>query len=80
LAKTLGSSRQQALIALLIQKREDAGLKQIDVAKALGQYQSWVARLESGQRRVDVVEYLTLSEILQFDPVTELKKLMLISD
>jgi hypothetical protein len=30
-------------------------------------YQSFVARLESGQRRVDVVELVQLAEILRFD-------------
>ena len=31
-------------------------------------YQSFVARLESGQRRVEVVEFLDLAEVLGFDP------------
>ncbi|PDT20298.1 helix-turn-helix domain-containing protein [Rhizobium hidalgonense] len=67
-AKTLGTERHKALIALLIEKREAAGLTQIELAKKLGEYQSFVARLESGQRRVDVIEFLELSEILGFDP------------
>ena len=65
--KTLGSKRHQALIALLIEKREAAGLTQIELADRLGVYQSFIARLESGQRRVDVIELLTLVDILQFD-------------
>ncbi|PON06613.1 transcriptional regulator [Rhizobium hidalgonense] len=68
MAKTLGTERHKALIALLIEKREAAGLTQIELAKKLGEYQSFVARLESGQRRVDVIEFLELSEILGFDP------------
>jgi transcriptional regulator with XRE-family HTH domain len=66
--KTLGTARHEALISLLIQKREAAGLTQAELAKKLGEYQSFVARLESGQRRVDVVEFLDLAEILGFDP------------
>jgi transcriptional regulator with XRE-family HTH domain len=66
-AKTLGSERHKALIALLIAKREAAGLTQTELAERLGEYQSFVARLESGQRRVDVVEFLELSKILDFD-------------
>ncbi|MGZ2488320.1 transcriptional regulator with XRE-family HTH domain [Rhizobium pisi] len=66
--KTLGTERHKALIALLIEKREAAGLTQIELARKLGEYQSFVARLESGQRRVDVIEFLELSEILGFDP------------
>ena len=67
LSKTLGTSRHRALIAFLTQKRKDAGLSQSELAKALGEYQSFVARMESGQRRVDVVEYENLARILKFD-------------
>ncbi len=67
LSKTLGTSRHRALIAFLTAKRKDAGLSQTDLAKALGEYQSFVARMESGQRRVDVIEYENLARILKFD-------------
>ncbi len=70
--KTLGTKRHQALIALLVEKREAKGLTQMDLAAKLGEYQSFVARLESGQRRVDVIEFLELSEILGFDAVQAL--------
>jgi len=43
-------------------------MSQSDLAKALGEYQSFVARMESGQRRVDVIEYENLAEILGFNP------------
>jgi len=78
LAKTLGSKRHKALIDLLIAKREAAGMTQADLAARLGEYQSFVARLESGQRRVDVVEFLELAETLGFDPakaISALKKM-----
>ncbi|MBV7522525.1 helix-turn-helix transcriptional regulator [Ensifer sp. ENS12] len=55
-----------SLIALLIARREAAGLTQTELAAKLGEYQSFVARLESGQRRVDVVEFLQLAG--GFDP------------
>jgi transcriptional regulator with XRE-family HTH domain len=74
--KTLGTERHKALIALLIEKREAAGLTQSDLAAKLGEYQSFVARLESGQRRVDVVEFIALAEILGFDPKHALDSLM----
>ena len=68
LSKTLGTLRHNALIAFLTAKRHAAGMSQSDLADALGEYQSYVARMESGQRRVDVVEYENLAEILKFDP------------
>lgn len=43
-------------------------MTQAQLAERLGEYQSFVARLESGQRRVDVVELIELGSILEFDP------------
>ena len=73
--KTLGTERHKALIALLIEKREAAGLTQSELAAKLREYQSFVARLESGQRRVDVVEFLELSEILGFDAASAVERI-----
>jgi transcriptional regulator with XRE-family HTH domain len=75
LGKTLQSAKHKALIELLVSKREAVGLTQAEMAKNLGEYQSFVARLESGQRRVDIVEYLTISKVLNFDPLKALAKI-----
>ncbi|MDH6230782.1 transcriptional regulator with XRE-family HTH domain [Mesorhizobium soli] len=80
MVETLGTDRHKALIALLIKKREAAGLTQNELATRLGQYQSFVARLESGQRRVDVVEFMKLAEILGFDASSAIKKLSEVTD
>lgn len=61
---------------MLVEKREAAGITQTELATRLGEYQSLVARLESGQRRVDVVEFLDLAMILKFEPDEILKRLM----
>ena len=75
MGKTLGSKRHQALVDLLTQKRQVAGLTQAELAVRLGEYQSFVARLESGQRRVDVVEFLDLAEKLGFDAARAINRL-----
>jgi transcriptional regulator with XRE-family HTH domain len=75
LAKTLGSARHRALIGFLTAKREAAGLTQTELAARLGEYQSFVARLESGQRRVDVIEFLKLSEALGFDAAKAIRQI-----
>jgi transcriptional regulator with XRE-family HTH domain len=72
-AKTLGSARQVALVGLLIAARERAGLTQTDLATRLGEYQSFVARLESGQRRIDVVELIEIASILGIDAADVVK-------
>jgi len=78
--KTLTTKRHKALIELVIGFREKAGLTQTELASKLGEYQSFIARLESGQRRLDVIEFLRLAKILGFDEVDTLKKLKRIDD
>jgi transcriptional regulator with XRE-family HTH domain len=65
---TLRSPRHEALRAFLVERRKKAGLTQADVAARLGRYQSFVATVESGQRRVDVVEFLDFAEAIGFNP------------
>lgn len=75
LTTTIGTKRHEALIALLIEERVAAGMTQEDLADALGEYQSFVARLESGQRRIDVIEFLDIAKAVGFDPKDLIAKL-----
>lgn len=65
---------------MLIKQRESAGLTQARLAEVMGEYQSFVARLESGQRRVDVVEFLELSKVLGFDPADAIRHLQRVTE
>jgi transcriptional regulator with XRE-family HTH domain len=78
MSRTLRSRRHEALVAFLIDRREKAKLTQAELAKKLGRYQSFVARVESGQRRIDIIELLDLAEAIGFDPREALKRLITI--
>jgi transcriptional regulator with XRE-family HTH domain len=54
--KSISSLRQNTLLGLLRVVREEAGLRQIDVAERLNQPQSFVSKYESGERRLDLLE------------------------
>jgi len=54
-------------------------MTQADLAARLDEYQSFVARLESGQRRIDVVEFLDLAEALGLDPARTMSALKKVS-
>ena len=49
----------------LKQARAEAGLTQVEVAHRLKRPQSFVSKIESGERRVDVVELSGLATIYQ---------------
>src|SRR6516225_1115479 len=55
---------QKALQSLLRQLRVDAGLKQKDIAKALGKRPSFVSYYETGARRLDLLELREVREVL----------------
>ena len=66
-SRRLGSARRRRLAELLLAYREEAGLKQSEVAARLGRHQPFVSNLESGQRRLDLVELIDLAEAIGFD-------------
>lgn len=65
---SLRSPRHQRLVELLVEYREASGLTQVEVAAKLGRHQPFISNIESGQRRVDVVELLDLAGAIGFDP------------
>ena len=77
MSRTLQSPRHEALRAFLVEKRKKAGLTQGAVAAKLGRYQSFVATIESGQRRIDVVELLDIADAIGFDPHEAIKRMRL---
>jgi transcriptional regulator with XRE-family HTH domain len=50
------SARYRLLLRRLREAREQAGLTQAEVARALRRPQSFVSKCESGERRIDPVE------------------------
>lgn len=72
---TIRSARHRRLAAYLREARKRAGLQQADLAKALCRHQPFVANIELAQRRVDLVEFLTLARLLDFDPMAALAAL-----
>ena len=65
--KSLHSERHQALALALAEQRRRKGLTQAQVAAALGRRQPFIANIESGQRRVDVVELLEIAAVIDLD-------------
>lgn len=60
---------------LLRLARENSGLTQNEVAKRLKRPQSYVSKYESGERRLDVIEFLRVARVLGVVPAEVLKQL-----
>jgi transcriptional regulator with XRE-family HTH domain len=67
--KSLKSADYERLIALLVAARHGAGMRQQALAKKLGRPQSFIAKYEGGERRLDVVEFVAIARAIGTDPV-----------
>jgi transcriptional regulator with XRE-family HTH domain len=60
---------------LLITARKTSGLTQVDLAAKLHKPQSYVSKFERGERRLDIIEFLKITEALNVDPTKFIKNL-----
>jgi transcriptional regulator with XRE-family HTH domain len=65
--RTIRNKRHKRLIELVLAERKQAGIRQVQLAKKLKRSQTWIARVESGERRLDVIELIELAEAIGFD-------------
>jgi transcriptional regulator with XRE-family HTH domain len=56
------------MLACLVQARRAAGLNQVELAEKLGRPQSFVSKIEKGDRRIDVLELIAICHHLRIDP------------
>lgn len=68
MAKSLHTPEYEYFRALLVAAREKAELTQAEVASRLKKPQSFVAKYEGGERRLDVVEFIEICLALGIDP------------
>jgi len=61
--KSIYSKEYKAVIERFKKARLESGLKQEEVAKKLNKPQSYVSKIESGERRLDVVELKIIAEV-----------------
>ncbi len=64
------------MLRLLRRAREGAGLTQVEVARTLGRHQSFVSKIESGERRIDPIELLRLANLYGVEVTTLLPRLL----
>lgn len=81
--KTIYRPEHQALLNLLKKYRSEAGLTQVQCSKALNRPQSFMSDVESGTRRLDIVQLRDLCKVLGIslsELVQDLEKAISASD
>ncbi|EAP9194289.1 helix-turn-helix transcriptional regulator [Salmonella enterica] len=69
------SNEYQMVIKALREARVAGHITQEDLGRALGKPQSFIAKVENGERRLDVVEFVYLCRLVSVDPVSIISKL-----
>ncbi|KOY63399.1 helix-turn-helix domain-containing protein [Photorhabdus heterorhabditis] len=71
------SEEYQHVIRLLRETRLEKGITQEKLAQVFGRPQSFIAKVENGERRLDVVECMHMAHLLSLNPIQILNKIKL---
>jgi transcriptional regulator with XRE-family HTH domain len=69
------TSEYEAFLKALVSARRAAGLTQQQLAARLGKPQSFVSKYERRDRRLDLVEFVTIATILGIDPTAIVREM-----
>ena len=61
---------------MLVNARKGKGMTQMDLALKLDRKQSYVSKFERGERRLDIVEFLEIAELLEIDVLRFVEQLL----
>lgn len=68
------TEEMKILLSWLKNNRIEKGLTMRDLAERLRTQHSFVQKVENGERRLDLIEYLRYCEALEVDPIEGMKK------
>jgi transcriptional regulator with XRE-family HTH domain len=75
-SKSLRSKWHRAVVTVLAASRRDANMTQEDLALRLGWHRTRIAKIESGERRIDVPEFINIANALNIAPETLLARVL----
>ena len=73
--KTQHTKKYALILIELKRARKNAGLTQRDVARLLNKHAPFVSKIESGERRLDIIELHELCQIYKIKTVPFLKRI-----
>ncbi|MDB5704934.1 MAG: hypothetical protein JWN66_2050 [Sphingomonas bacterium] len=69
MSKSVFSDAYAILLDVLVAARKEAKVTQVELASRLGRPQPFISYVESGERRVDVIEFCAIARALGLDPI-----------
>ncbi|CAQ86362.1 MULTISPECIES: helix-turn-helix domain-containing protein [Photorhabdus] len=69
------SDEYQVVIKALREARIAKGVTQENLAQALDRPQSFIAKVENGERRLDIVEFVHIAHLLSLEPSVLIKRI-----
>ncbi|MCE5279005.1 MAG: helix-turn-helix domain-containing protein [Planctomycetaceae bacterium] len=74
--KSTHTAEYRALCQHIVAMRKAAGLTQRGLARRLSVPPSWVAKVEIGERRLDLVEYCWICDACEIEPSASIRSLL----
>ncbi len=74
--KSLRSKWHRAVVTVIAASRLEADLTQEQIAARIGWHRSKIAKIEAGERRLDVAEFITIAGALKMEPATLLSRVL----
>lgn len=65
--KSTNTPEYKTIIEKIVAARKAKGLSQAAVAQALGKHQSYIAKIEIGERRIDVIELMEIAKLIDLN-------------
>ncbi|MDP8163294.1 helix-turn-helix transcriptional regulator [Pasteurella skyensis] len=72
--KTIYKEKYQKIIQYLISTRKKKGITQQQIANKLDKPQSYIAKIERCERKLDILEFIELCEAMNTSPITILQE------
>lgn len=72
---SIHSSEYSWLRERLLNRRLELGYTQRALGEKMGVIHSFIGKVETGERRLDIFEFITYCEILELDPVELIKEI-----
>lgn len=74
--KSIKSDAYLKALPVISEVRLEKKITQIELANRMGKPQSFISKVERGERRLDIVEFCALAEALSVSPTSLLKRVL----